>query len=423
MNYFGTDGIRGEVFKDLDYNLALICGNAIGRRANKIIIGRDTRLSGKILSEAFCLGANLAGASVVDIGVATTPCVSYLTKLHNFSYGIVISASHNPPKYNGIKVFNNLGKKLTQSDEEAIEQDFNNMITNYASSAKTTKSPRLINDYIKFLLNSSTNLAGINVCVDCANGASKNIAKKVFKTLNANVFYTGIGSGKNINKECGATFQDNIINFTKKHNADIGFAFDGDADRIIMVDSLGKLYSGDNILLGLSEQFNAKKVVGTTFSNLGLQKTLEQKNIEFIRADVGDKWVALKMEESKAIIGGEQSGHIILPGLPTGDGLYVALQMCNFYKKNKSLKSLEFKEYPQVIKNVSVKNKQIINSKNFTNALNKITLNFNGRIIVRPSGTENKIRVMVEYLDKVTSENTANKIVELIKQEQSLCAE
>lgn len=425
MELFGTDGIRGVVGSQLDYKIALKCGNSVGRFSKNIIIGRDARLSGQMLTSAFCLGAILAGANVVDVGEVSTPCISFLTAKYSFDYGVVISASHNPPEHNGIKVFNSLGKKLSESQENLIEKNMQKLKCDYSSLGTYTNKPALAKEYTLYV-SGDICLKGLTVCVDCSNGATKSLAKKVFKNLGAKTYFTGMGGGQKINHKCGATYPQRISTFTKSKKADIGFAFDGDGDRIIVADKYGRVYDGDNILFALSSYFNAKCVVGTTFTNMGLEQALKDKDITLLRSDVGDKWVAKKMEESGAIIGGEQSGHIILSNLlPTGDGLLVAVTLCSLLKQSaKPLKKLlDFKTYPQVIKNVKVKDKEIAKSKLVTNAVTEFSKDLIGRIIVRPSGTEQKLRIMVEATKITTANKIANKLCSIIEKGDMLCAE
>ena len=403
--FFGTDGIRGIVGEDLSYNILLKCGNALGclKQNCKIIIGRDSRVSGEMLSQSFCLGATLSGANVVDIGIATSPCVSYLTQALNFDFGVVISASHNPSEYNGIKVFDHTGQKLDDKQELIIEKYMvHDLCTDYLNMGEYKYKPGIKKQYVNYVCAHSKSLTGFNIGIDCSNGASKSLAKQIFTKLGANVKFTGMGSGKKINYKCGATYPQRISNFVKKHGLDFGFAFDGDADRIIMVDSCGKVYNGDNILhcLSYSNYLTGDIIVGTSMSNLGLEVALNKRGIKFERADVGDKFVIQKMQELNSNLGGEQAGHIIINSLlPTGDGVFVAVVLSNIVTKQTLNKFMEFSSFPQIIINVSTQDKiRAMGSEELSKAINYATeeLAGMGRVLVRPSGTENKIRVMVE---------------------------
>lgn len=422
--FFGTDGIRGIVGEDLSYNLALKCGNALAKlKPNcKVIIGRDTRTSGQMLSQSVCLGLILGGASVTDVSVGSTPSISYLTSNLAYDFGVVISASHNPSEYNGIKIFDSTGQKLTDKQENKIEKLMvHDMVTDYYNMGNYEYKPSLLKKYIDFLCGLCGDLTGLNIALDCANGASKYIAKKVFTRVGASVHYLGMSGGDRINYKCGATYPQKVANFVKKHGLDYGFCFDGDADRIIMVGPSGELYSGDNILYCIAcnkKLFNKDVVVGTALSNLGLEIALKQKNIRLERADVGDKYVIQKMKELGTNIGGEQSGHIIVDNLiASGDGVLVALLLCGIIKKDNPQKYLDFKSFPQVMINVSTTDKlRAMGGEELSKAINYATeeLAGMGRVLVRPSGTENKIRVMVEAQNEVRALTLAQYIASKI---------
>lgn len=404
--FFGTDGIRGIVGEDLSYELALKCGKALAKlKPNcKVIVGRDTRSSGQMLSQSICLGLVLGGATVTEIGMASTPSISYLTTNLGYDFGVVISASHNPAEYNGIKIFDSTGQKLTDKQEVKIEKLMvHDSVVDYSNIGKYVYKPAIIDKYIDFLCAQVDSLTGLNIAIDCANGASKKIAKKVFTRLGANVHFLGMAGGEKINYKCGATYPQKVANFVKKHGLDYGFSFDGDADRIVMVGTSGQIYSGDNILYCLANNkklFNNNIVVGTALSNLGLELALKQKNITLERADVGDKYVIEKMQQLKTNIGGEQSGHIIVSNLlPTGDGLLVAILLCNIITNNNPDKYMNFKAFPQIMINVETSDKiRAMGSEELSKAITYATeeLSGMGRVLVRPSGTENKIRIMVE---------------------------
>jgi len=404
--FFGTDGIRGIVGEDLSFELALKCGKALSqlKPGCKVIIGRDSRISGQMLSQSISLGLVLGGASVIDVGIATTPSISYLTLCLGFDFGVVISASHNPAEYNGIKVFNSSGQKLTDKEESQIEKLMvHESPLNYNKVGNYLYKPSILKKYINFLCAQVTNIKDINIAVDCANGASRSIARRVFAKLGVKAKFLSMASGDKINYKCGATYPQKVANFVKKNGLDYGFCFDGDADRIVMVGSSGEIYSGDNIIYCLANNpklFNNNVVVGTSLSNLGLELALKEKHISLERADVGDKYVIEKMQELGTNIGGEQSGHIIVSNLlPTGDGLLVALLLCNIMQGTNPHKYLNFKAFPQVMINVSTQDKlRAMGSEELAKAINYATeeLSGMGRVLVRPSGTENKIRIMVE---------------------------
>lgn len=416
--FFGTDGIRGIVGQELTYSLAIKCGNALARLKNgcKILIGQDTRVSGQMILSSVSLGANLGGAQVTNVGVASTPCISYLTTSLNFDFGVVITASHNPSEYNGIKIFDSTGRKLSDKQEELIERYMiKDMVHSYSSLGKTIYKPGLISKYINYLCSQVGSLKGVNIAIDCANGASKNIAKRVFKKLQATVKFVGMKGGENINLECGATYPQKLAEFVKKHNLDYGFCFDGDADRIVMV-SKDKIYSGDNILYCLALHFgeSVKTVVGTSLTNLGLELALKNKSIMLERADVGDRFVIEKMQEKQTWLGGEESGHIIVSKiLPTGDGLLTALLLTNIIKNQNPELFMHFEAFPQVMRSVKTADKlRSMGNEELSRAISYASeeLAGRGRVLVRPSGTENKIRIMVE------SENLAQaqRLVEFI---------
>ena len=403
--FFGTDGIRGIVGEDLSYNIALKCGNALGqlKKNCKILIGRDSRVSGEMLSRSFCLGATLSGANVVDVGLATSPCVSYLAQVLNFDYGVVISASHNPSEYNGIKIFDHTGQKLDDKQELIIEKYMvHDICTDYSSMGEYKYRPSIKKRYVDYVCSHSKRLTGLNIGIDCSNGASKYLAKQIFTKLGATVKFTGMGGGQKINYKCGATYPQKISHFVKKNGLDFGFAFDGDADRIIMVNSCGKIYNGDNILhcLSYSKYLTRNIIVVTSMSNLGLEIELNKRGIKLERADVGDKYVIQKMQQLNANLGGEQAGHIIINNLlPTGDGVMVAVVLSSIVCKANIKDLMEFSAFPQVTINVSTQDKiRAMGGEELSRAINYATeeLAGMGRVLVRPSGTENKIRVMVE---------------------------
>ena len=425
--YFGTDGIRGIVNNDLTEQIAEMVGNALARKKKKakILIGRDTRVSGSFLLVAIATGALKGGADVVDVGVLPTPAISFLVKNKKFDYGVVVSASHNPKEYNGIKIFNSEGKKLSEKEESELERFF--ACPQTYSSLKVggfKSSPNLKNAYIKYLKSISQNLNGLKVVLDCSNGASYFTAPKIFKSLGADVIKTACSNnGKKINENCGSTHIENLKNKVLKERADVGFAFDGDADRIIAVDEKGDVFDGDKILYILAVQLHEKgllngdTIVGTSHTNTGLKK-----KINLIRTDIGDKYVIDAMEKMNLSLGGEQSGHIIIkPFLPTGDGVLSALQIAGIMKtKNKSLSELfDAKLLPQINKNILVEDKlKVLNNEKLSQSVLQISNEIApvGRIFVRASGTEPKIRVMIEHPDEEKAKRYVVELEKIIKQ-------
>lgn len=430
--YFGTDGIRGIVNNDLTEQIAEMVGNALARKKKKakILIGRDTRVSGSFLLVAIATGALKGGADVVDVGVLPTPAISFLVKNKKFDYGVVVSASHNPKEYNGIKIFNSEGKKLSEKEESELERFF--ACPQTYSSLKVggfKSSSNLKNAYIKYLKSISQNLNGLKVVLDCSNGASYFTAPKIFKSLGADVIKTACSNnGKKINENCGSTHIENLKNKVLKERADIGFAFDGDADRIIAVDEKGDVFDGDKILYILAVQLHEKgllngdTIVGTSHTNTGLLIALNKKKINLIRTDIGDKYVIDAMEKMNLSLGGEQSGHIIIkPFLPTGDGVLSALQIAGIMKtKNKSLSELfDAKLLPQINKNIVVEDKlKVLNNEKLSQSVLQISNEIApvGRILVRASGTEPKIRVMIEHPDEEKAKRYVVELEKIIKQ-------
>lgn len=430
--YFGTDGIRGIVNNDLTEQIAEMVGNALARKKKKakILIGRDTRVSGSFLLVAIATGALKGGADVVDVGVLPTPAISFLVKNKKFDYGVVVSASHNPKEYNGIKIFNSEGKKLSEKEESELERFF--ACPQTYSSLKVggfKSSPNLKNAYIKYLKSISQNLNGLKVVLDCSNGASYFTAPKIFKSLGADVIKTACSNnGKKINENCGSTHIENLKNKVLKERADVGFAFDGDADRIIAVDEKGDVFDGDKILYILAVQLHEKgllngdTIVGTSHTNTGLLIALNKKKINLIRTDIGDKYVIDAMEKMNLSLGGEQSGHIIIkPFLPTGDGVLSALQIAGIMKtKNKSLSELfDAKLLPQINKNIVVEDKlKVLNNEKLSQSVLQISNEIApvGRIFVRASGTEPKIRVMIEHPDEEKAKRYVVELEKIIKQ-------
>ena len=304
-NFFGTDGIRGIFGQTLTPSLAKNVGNALCQVKSKpkILIGSDTRLSSDILKCSLAVGVMLGGGDVVDVGIVPTSCVSYLTETLAFDYGVMISASHNPPEYNGIKIFKHNGRKMNDEEESNLESYFSTSIeTPFQGKYKQKNLSKI---YINFLVScSDVSLENYKICLDCSNGSSYKIAPKVFKMLGAEVFVTcGKNKGELINKECGSLHIENLIRFVKEKKANFGFAFDGDADRLIAVDDSGEVFDGDKILYILAKQMKkegklyANTVVGTSHTNSGIMNALNKHKINLIRTDIGDKYVIDAMEK------------------------------------------------------------------------------------------------------------------------------
>ena len=428
--YFGTDGVRGVYREELTPSLAFKCGNSLSRFCynKKVVIGRDTRTSGDILALSVANGLIDNGVNVIDVGIASTPAVAFLTRYLDCDFGVVISASHNPPEYNGIKIFDREGYKINETLENEIERKLMIPISqNYDGVGKYYSKPSLINHYIDDILKDTAPLGltqESKIVIDLANGACGKIAKKVFKKLGYNtIIINDRMNGLKINDHCGALFPQNLIAKAKKHNAIMGFAFDGDGDRIIACDENGNLVDGDAILYILSQYEKCCScVVGTTLSNKGFELALEKNGINLVRADVGDKYVIELMRKNGATLGGEPSGHIILKShSTTGDGLLVALKLIAICQNSgrKLSQLIAFFPFPQINVNVSVIDKfRILNSEKLSSEILKIQKQFknNGRLLVRASGTENKIRIMCEHIDKKEAENGAHVLETLILQ-------
>lgn len=429
--FFGTDGLRGKVNHELTFDTAKKVGNALScvKKNPKVIIGSDTRVSNNYLMLAVSSGAVAGGATVIDVGIVPTAGVAYITKELNADFGVVISASHNSGEYNGIKIFSSDGYKLSDDDERALERCFIHEKQNcYPHFGNFSQRFNLSKVYEKHLMSwCEENLNGLKIVLDLANGASYRIAPKIFRSLGAKtIVINGKSDGVRINEKCGALYPERLVEKVVKTRADIGFSFDGDADRLIAVTEKGEMVDGDKILyifakhLLLKNELIPKAVVGTSHTNVAIEDELKKMGVELLRTDIGDKYVLQKMLEKKVKIGGEQSGHIILADKgTTGDGILTAISLCNVIKSSgKKLSELNtVKLYPQVNKNVLVKDKfRIMNSEE----LNREIIKFNalvgksGRIMIRASGTEPIIRVMVESPSKELNEKVATEIAEKV---------
>ena len=424
--YFGTDGIRGRVNKEkingeMFFKFGLAAGTYFkNQKKNKqiAIIAKDTRLSGYTLEPALVSGLASAGMHIFTFGPLPTNGLAMLTKKMRANLGIMITASHNPYYDNGLKLFGPDGLKLSDLIEKKIEKLIDTNISINLSNPKILGRVQRLESgsekYIEILRSNfpnQFNLRGLKIAIDCANGAAYKVGPLLFESLGAQVYKTGINpNGFNINERCGSTYPNKIRNFTKKNKAHIGISLDGDADRIIICDENGKIVDGDAIIAMLAKRWKKKKilkggVIGTLMSNFGLEKDFKKNKIKFLRSQVGDRHVKELMKKNKFNLGGEQSGHIILGKFATtGDGLLVALEVLFSMRKGKKASELfnNFKPTPQLLENVVVKNKSIIKSdkcKKAINLANKL-ISGNGRMLVRKSGTEPKIRIMCESNDK-----------------------
>ncbi len=430
--FFGTDGLRGKVNEDLTFDVAYKVGNALSvlKHRPTILIGCDTRISGSYLTLGVASGAMSGGANVIDVGVVPTAGIAYLTKYIKADYGVVISASHNSAEYNGIKVFNSEGYKLGDKEEERIERQFIHEKTNdFPEIGSYVQEYNLVKEYKKFLISKSKNLLqGKTIVLDCAHGASIRIAPEVFRKLGADVIASNsTDEGLKINHKCGALHPENLVRRVERYKADMGFAFDGDADRLIACTEKGEIIDGDMIIYGLSKylkklgKLSDDTVVGTSHTNMGIEQALKEEGIELLRTDIGDKYVLAKLVEKNLSLGGEQSGHIILKDIATtGDGILSAIIVANMIvEENKDFSELiSVNLYPQTNVNVVVRDKfRVINSEELAKTVAKYNakLTDKGRLMIRASGTEPKIRVMVESKDSNLNESIAEEIVELIK--------
>lgn len=425
MKLFGTDGVRGLVNSELDVTLALKLGISVAHilknKLNKdkltFLIGGDTRVSHDMLKSGLTSGFLSEGCNIIDTGIIPTPAISYLITKYHYDGGFVISASHNPGEYNGIKVFGNNGIKLDDKIEEEIEDYLLNnfKVNKNINEVGKLEIKDLKNDYVEFLRSTiDVNHIPYKVLIDVANGASFKTADMLFSKLN--IDYTIINNnidGYNINNNCGSTHLENLQEKVVTDKYDLGIAYDGDADRCLFVDENGEIVDGDYVLAIVSHYQKLSSIVGTIMSNLGLIKYARENNIEFIATKVGDRYVLEEMLKNKEVLGGEQSGHIIFKNyLTTGDGELTSLQILNImtYSKKKlsELKSI-MKKCPQVLVNLKVTREQkdrFDDNKSVQELIKKYTeeLGENGRIVVRKSGTENLIRIMIEgtSLEEIT---------------------
>ena len=425
--YFGTDGIRGKVNNskingEMFFKFGLAAGTYFKNLKKKkqiAIIAKDTRLSGYTLEPALVSGLASAGMHVFTLGPLPTNGLAMLTKKMRANLGIMITASHNQYTDNGMKLFGPDGMKLSDKIEKKIEKiidsNISSKLTNSLNLGRVKRLEDANENYINILKSNFPNnfsLKGLKIAIDCANGAAYKSAPKLLRSLGAKVFEVGTKpNGININYKCGSTHPEKIRSLTKKFKTDLGISLDGDADRIILTDEKANIVDGDKIIAVLAERWKRKKilrggVIGTLMSNYGLEKFFKEKKIKFFRSNVGDRYVKELMQNKKFNLGGEQSGHIILGNFATtGDGLLVALEILFSLRKGKKASELFsiFRPTPQVLENISVKDKSIISSKKCKFAIKKAEkiIFGKGRLLVRKSGTESKIRIMCESEDKI----------------------
>jgi phosphoglucosamine mutase len=445
LKYFGTDGVRGVANETLTAKTAYRIGRYLGQNKSencksKILVCQDTRLSSDLLRTALISGLLSSGAIVYDEGISSTPSVSYLVRQEKFDYGVMISASHNPFADNGIKVFNSVGEKLEDEIEEKIEaymdakEDYLPLPSGKDLGHLYDGSP-LKEEYLGWLISKAQgDFSSVKVLFDCANGSTSYLAPKLFSLLKVQAHFINASSnGVNINEKCGSTHLEGLKKAFLEGDYDLGFAFDGDGDRFMAFARDGKLIDGDlqiflhALCLKKKNLLSENKVVITVMSNLGLRKALDKAGIGYEIVPVGDKNVQAKMKEESLKVGGEQSGHVIfLDELNTGDGLLSAIEMLNLFVNEPAIynEHKTFKVYPQVLKNVSFSShddlKKAFNDAHVTKVIEEVTkeLDGEGRVLVRESGTEALLRVMIEARSDKECSLYAEKIVSAIKEVQ-----
>ncbi len=439
--YFGTDGIRGEIgtypmTPDFVLKLGWAAGKVLANQKNPlVVIGKDTRISGYMLESALEAGLVAAGVNIRLLGPMPTPAIAYLTKTFRASAGIVVSASHNPYQDNGVKFFSSNGTKLADETELAIESYLEQDIVTVKSSklGKVVRVDDATGRYIEFCkraLPSDIKLEGLKIVVDCANGATYHVTPHILSELGADLITVANSpNGLNINHECGATSLDMLSKQVILHEADLGIALDGDGDRLMMIDHTGAVIDGDEILAiitkhRMNDETSGQDIVGTLMSNLGLEQSIEGMGLNFHRANVGDRYVMEKLIENNGILGGESSGHIIIRDrIETGDGTIAALQVLRaVIETGRSLHELKhvMTKYPQTLINVDLSGSVDVESNNqIQQAVNdaETQLGKRGRVLLRASGTQPLIRVMVEGQDENETAMLAAGIAEVVTAE------
>lgn len=437
--YFGTDGIRGKVGEaPITADFFLKLGWAVGRVfANEgkgfVLVGKDTRISGYMFESALEAGLSAAGVDTRMLGPMPTPAIAYLTRTLRAQAGIVISASHNPYYDNGIKFFSVEGTKLPDELEHQIEHYLDSAITtvdsaNLGKAKRVDDAPGRYIEFCKATIPANFDFRGLKIVLDCANGATYHVAPPVFSEIGAEVIALSCDpDGLNINADCGSTKPNHLVAAVLEHQADLGIAFDGDGDRVVMVDHKGEIVDGDELIYIIAQSRLATNhltgpVVGTLMSNLGMEQALSRLGIPLLRAQVGDRYVMEMLTEHQGILGGENSGHIIcLDRTTTGDGIVAALQvLAQMHQSGKSLHELksDMQKYPQILVNVKVAKKvnplEIPAIQKAVTAVEQILGN-DGRVLLRASGTEPLIRVMVEGVDEKTVTTLAHQLAEDVK--------
>ena len=439
--FFGTDGVRGSIDNEVNPESVLKLGHAAGRHfkkrgINTLVIGKDTRISGYMLESALQAGIISSGVNVRLVGPMPTPAISYLVSTFKGHAGVVISASHNSFEDNGIKFFDEKGEKLSIENEREIEKFAEEAYEfvhpeNLGKAARISDAKGRYIEFCKNTLSEDISFSGLSLVIDSANGAAYEVAPKVFKELGAEVYSIADSpDGLNINKDCGSTNIDFLKDEVLNTNADFGIALDGDGDRLIIIDSNGRELDGDDILYVIAKNkfeskihLGVKGVVGTLMTNKGLERAFNDEGIELVRSDVGDKYVLQKLNELNWTLGGEQSGHILcLDKSNTGDGIIAAIQFLqSIVVLNKTIPELlsEFKKYPQILTNVKVKDgNKVLKNKKLQKAQKKseeLLETFDGRVLIRKSGTEHKIRIMVESNSQEATSEQSVLLTELVE--------
>lgn len=445
---FGTDGVRGIANEDLTPELAYQLGKAgafvltEGTHKPTILVGKDTRLSGDMLEAAMVAGILSVGANVIPVGVVPTPAIAYLTRKYKTDAGVMISASHNPVEFNGIKFFDQNGLKLNDRIEDKIQQIIDQGLIDLpaptgAGIGKIFHEKAAEDDYVEFAIQTvKGDLRGLKVAMDCANGAASKVAVSAMRKLGAEVYVINDNpDGLNINKNCGSTHMEELQRYVVEKSCDLGLAFDGDADRCLAVDEQGEIVNGDFILMVCALDMKQKGIlkddtlVVTVMSNLGLKLAAEKNGIKIEQTKVGDRYVLENMLKNNYNLGGEQSGHaIFLDYNTTGDGLVTGLALASIiHKTEKKLSELAsvMEELPQVLVNVKVDPSKKTIHETDGEVIQRIqeienSLHGKGRVLIRPSGTEPLLRIMLEGPDQVEIDTLAHSLADLIKAKSSI---
>lgn len=419
LNFFGTDGIRGIIGKDLDLDFFVKLGNAISKISDnrKVLIARDTRLNGEQIKQSLIEGLSANDVEIFDAGIIPTGALCFLTQYYKFDFGIMITASHNPSEYNGIKIFNKKGLKISKKIEFFLENNLK-FPKKFKKPQLIQLSPKLYFDYLSTVF--SQKLSNIKIFLDCANGATSEYAKFVFSKLGATV--CAINTRGEINKNACVLDKELFKQKFAKSKATIGFCFDGDGDRAMCITEDKVVLDGDRILYVLAKHFKQKQVVGTIMTNYGLERVLFKNKISLIRTDVGDRNIAFELFKQKLLIGAEESGHVIIKKYSTsGDGLITALTLLQIYLENPKLfhEACSLKMLSTYCKKIYTKNKKVISKRPVKEIIKKQSdrLNKRGRLIARASGTEPVIRITVECNNKTLATSILQKVCKIIELE------